>query len=602
MSASDERLAIFGTDEPPPERLELRAGPLSAVFENAGLRDIRFRGVEAVRGVAFLVRDAAWGTARIEIEDRELSETDGVTRLRFTATARAAAGNFAYRAEIVLDPRGILRFAVEGAPPADLLTNRTGFVVLHPAELAGAALTVVHPDGSRSELRFPELISPDQPAFDIAELVHALPGGGRCTISLEGDSFEMEDQRNWSDASFKTYIRPLSRPRPYLLAAGQALRQSVGIRISGSPAAPAAAAPTSAEARLPAFALSLAPQDLDAAEAAADGIGPAQSLVLRLPDAGPEHDAPIGRALALARRIGAALELEFLCALRDPPGEARRIRARIERGEGRIAGLRLGPARDLASHASGAWPAGERPLTDLLAALRELALTLPIGLGTPSFFTEFNRNPPGPGGDFVHFGIAANVHTADDRSVAETLTVYPVILATARARCPGLPIRLGPVSIGMPHTPYGAATAPNPDRLRIAAARSDPRQDGSFAAAFALAVAVRAVLGGVEALTLAEPAGDLGLVTAEGRPRPLLVLHRDLAAHAGAPCRASVDGGHYTLLLPQAGLEYHANLGPRPIALPAAADPLSARGWLSPGREDPKAELPPYQVARVRRG
>ena len=222
----------------------------------------------------------------------------------------------------------------------------------------------------------------------------------------------------------------------------------------------------------------------------------------------------------------------------------------------------------------------------------------PIGLGTPSFFPEFNRNPPGPGGDFVYFGIAANVHAADDRSVAETLTVYPVILATARARCPGLPIRLGPVGIGMPHTPYGAGTAPNPDRLRVAAARNDPRQDGSFAAAFALAVVVRACLGGVEALTLAEPAGDFGLVTADGRPRPLGVLHRDLAARAGEPCRVAVDGDHYTLLQPQAGLAYHANLGSRPIALPAPAAPLSASGWLSTSGP----ELSSYQVGRVNTG
>ena len=39
---------------------------------------------------------------------------------------------------------------------------------------------------------------------------------------MEGDTFEMEDQRNWSDASYKTYVRPLALPWPYVLPAGKA--------------------------------------------------------------------------------------------------------------------------------------------------------------------------------------------------------------------------------------------------------------------------------------------------------------------------------------------------------------------------------------------
>ena len=43
--------------------------------------------------------------------------------------------------------------------------------------------------------------------------------------------FEMEDQRNWSDASYKTYSRPLSLPFPYPIAAGERVRQSVWIGV-----------------------------------------------------------------------------------------------------------------------------------------------------------------------------------------------------------------------------------------------------------------------------------------------------------------------------------------------------------------------------------
>ena len=58
---------------------------------------------------------------------------------------------------------------------------------------------------------------------------------------MEGDTFEMEDQRNWTDASYKTYVRPLALPWPYTLASGAALDQSVTLTVSGDPPPRAAA-------------------------------------------------------------------------------------------------------------------------------------------------------------------------------------------------------------------------------------------------------------------------------------------------------------------------------------------------------------------------
>ena len=51
---------------------------------------------------------------------------------------------------------------------------------------------------------------------------------------MEGDTFEMEDQRNWTDASYKTYCRPLARGFPFPVAAGETVEQTVEIRLLGS--------------------------------------------------------------------------------------------------------------------------------------------------------------------------------------------------------------------------------------------------------------------------------------------------------------------------------------------------------------------------------
>ena len=119
--------------------------------------------------------------------------------------------------------------------PRDFLTNRVGFVVLHPLQgVAGRPMTIEHVDGSTETVIMPELISPDQPALAIRTLSHEAAPGLSVSCRLEGDIFEMEDQRNWTDASFKTYVRPVALPRPFKVAAGERIVQSVTIAMSGN--------------------------------------------------------------------------------------------------------------------------------------------------------------------------------------------------------------------------------------------------------------------------------------------------------------------------------------------------------------------------------
>src|SRR6202020_2755261 len=105
----------------------------------------------------------------------------------------------------------------------------------HPAGLAGHSLKVVHVDGREAETISPARISPSQPVFDIRALTHEAAPGLWATCQMEGDAFEMEDQRNWTDASYKTYVRPLALPWGYTLAEGSRHEQSVHLSFSGNP-------------------------------------------------------------------------------------------------------------------------------------------------------------------------------------------------------------------------------------------------------------------------------------------------------------------------------------------------------------------------------
>ena len=76
---------------------------------------------------------------------------------------------------------------------------------------------------------------PAQPFKDIRAIQHRVTAGITARCVLNGDVFEMEDQRNWSDASYKTYVRPLSLPWPYVMEQGVTNRQSVELTIKRTP-------------------------------------------------------------------------------------------------------------------------------------------------------------------------------------------------------------------------------------------------------------------------------------------------------------------------------------------------------------------------------
>ena len=138
---------------------------------------------------------------------------------------------------------GTLRFEASARAVSDFVTNRTGFVVLHPLEgVAGQPVEVLHTDGRTERSTFPELVDPMCPFQDIRALTHEVLPGVRVTCTMQGDAFEMEDHRNWNDASYKTYIRPLAKPWPYTLKAGETTAQSVVMTIGGAVPKAAAAA------------------------------------------------------------------------------------------------------------------------------------------------------------------------------------------------------------------------------------------------------------------------------------------------------------------------------------------------------------------------
>ncbi len=402
-------IALFGTDQTDPPMRTLRAGPLSVEFDNGALRYVRLGGIEVLRAIAFLVRDENWGTFAPQIENLNFDERADKFSVIYRGTCSDAKRTLVYDAKITGKSNGSLSFEVDAEPMTDVLTNRTGFIVLHPVDgLSGHPVKVLHVDGWEETSTFPETIDPRCPFNDIRALSHEIVPGTWATCTMEGDAFEMEDQRNWSDASYKTYVRPLTRPWPYALPKGEKVTQSVKLSISGTLPASAngtADRPVSLTiggqiGRLPAIGLGV-PAD-EAAHALERGaltkrLG-VQSLICEI-DLRREHGgAEMERYRALANLTGAEITLEIITkGSLDPDAELAPVAKAAADAGLKLAAVTVFPAQDMVSvQPDGTWP--EMPTFDeLYAAARRAFPGVKLGGGMATYFTELNRKPPAVG-------------------------------------------------------------------------------------------------------------------------------------------------------------------------------------------------------------
>src|SRR5215207_9249547 len=134
MTAS-RAIKLFGTEDPVGETTALSAGALEATLDTGNLRYIKIGGKEAIRAISYLVRNRNWGTYNPEITNLKVDQSASGFTVKYDALCKDEQQSFRYSARIEGRADGSLSFAAEGEALTDFVTNRNGFVVLHP--LAG---------------------------------------------------------------------------------------------------------------------------------------------------------------------------------------------------------------------------------------------------------------------------------------------------------------------------------------------------------------------------------------------------------------------------------------------------------------------------------
>jgi D-apionolactonase len=501
----------------------VRAGPVKALLDGADLRYVRLGGVELVRRLHAAVRDRDWATVPFELSRFELTRDDESFEAAFDARCSGPALELAWSGRIAGSPDGRLAYEFDGRALSDLVYNRIGLCVLHPwRETKGRPYRARTPDGEISG-ELPELIGPQGyadgvylallPAFDRLEI--ALEAGGAVRFELEGDLFETEDQRNWTDASFKTYSTPLALGYPHRLAAGAALTQRITVVPVGVPSTPdAGEGPVRlclgepVGFPLPPIGLghppgAVAERELERLRA----LAPAHLRAdVRLVE--PGWEGGLAGAAEAAERLGCPLELAV--HLRDEQASL------LERLAGALAG---GPRveRVLVLYADPPEAAPEEttppPLVRLVRdALAGVVPGAAFAGGTDLNFTELNRSRRSIDElDAVFYPIQPQVHASGDLDLVETLEVQAETVRSAHAFAGGLPVVVSPVTLA-PRT------------------ATDPRQASLLGAAWTAGSLKYLAESGAAAVTYHETVGVRGVVERGGDVFP---LYHPLADAAG---------------------------------------------------------------------
>lgn len=490
----------------------LRAGPLALWFqsEDGMLRHVCAGGREVVRGITAPVRDRTWGTVPVHLENLRIDARDDGFGVAFDAFCHAPGIDYRWQGEITGDSQGRVIYRFSGEAFSDFERNRIGFCVLHPPEAASCPVLVEHVDGRRMRAHLPGPISPHQPFRELRALTVEHPPGVFVSVRMEGDHFEMEDQRNWLDASFKTYCTPLDLPRPVWVRTGERVEQRVtltllepqGLAWAGPHAPPSPTLPSrpSGAARLP-LGLGLAwPMD-DRTELDDDEAARLRSLALahlRI-DVFADDDASLAAAetgIRAARAASLPLEVALHLDERSLAAAARWVAALAAPVTRWIVVARGRPA-----------------LTDaaLPRALREWIgpAGAPIVGGSDAHFTELNRHRPPSGGlDGVSFGFNPQVHAFDPRSIRETLSMIPPVVSQARSFLANAPTHVGVITFG----PAGRSSSGEDPRLGSALGvewtRGAIAALGIAGATSATFYTVRGVLGAPALAAVFRDAGD----------------------------------------------------------------------------------------------
>lgn len=413
--------------------VRLNAGDITAIYEGGRIRYIAAAGTEIIHMIYSALRDENWTTIEPVIHDEKISRQDRSFLISYTATYQGEGIQYKAFYEIEGRADSSISFSMKGESLSTFKKRRIGLCTLQPiASCSGRDIEVLQPDGKNYSSVFPEFVSPFQPFLDIRMMKWIAPNEIFVEVGYEGDVFETEDQRNWSDNSFKTYSTPLSVPAPATVRPGDTVQQKVTVRVRVGGTGSRKAAPQK-EVKRPLPKIGYARPgggSLSSGQIALLKQIPFDHYKVQL-DLSGDWKKAWSEAAGEAGQLHTTVEL-FLNFDQLSEEEVDAVTETLRPSLQWISSVLI-----LSAHHETA------PLDFFERAYERIKKSwgnILVGYGTNANFADINRNRPGNTAcDFINFHLQPQVHMDDSRSIMENLGSHETLIRSAGKFAGGKP-------------------------------------------------------------------------------------------------------------------------------------------------------------------
>lgn len=500
--------------------MQLRAGAFTLLYENGFLRYINYGKTEILRMVYFALRDENWGTMDTVTKNEVIHFEQNSFHISYDCChQKNGIDIFCWKVTISGSESGEIVFEIDGYALSDFLKNRLGFCVLHPiGNYNNQQVEITHPDNTITQTNFSEYIANDDPFRQIKSLKWQKDNHW-FNLDFEGDIFETEDQRNWTDASFKTFCTPHDLPVPVKIKNGERVHQKIIF-------SPVEHLPVLPDKKSGTVEISITGE------------------VFELPEIGVGTSAATNQLSAKSEALLRALGLKHYAITVEPSREhwtaqffndaenAKKLRlplqVTLQLGEDFLKETTLfttlchqlkAGIKSILLLSKNELVTGQQ-LTDQIRIIKEQFPGVVIGVGTDYNFKEINRcRFDVNGADFVSYSIHPQEHAFDDLSLIESIAAQADTVKTAKhIYGENMPVHISPVTLKKRFNPY----ASDPALItKPYSERTDLRQKKSFCALFTLGSIKSLVVAKASSITYFQTVGDQGILSAKNEPFPV---------------------------------------------------------------------------------
>ena len=216
-----------------PDTTRVEHGDFTFDLARAAVRNVRYKNVQIIDLLYTAIRPWDWSTLDPDQHSEDVKVTGDICVITIKDSF---AGALDAQTEITISKDNKFTVAYELRGLAEYSVNRWGICFcLNSADWMGSTVK-----SQGNEYQLPAAISPQrvvdgvtQGLFPAAnEMLFAATDQRSIKVVSTGKVLEAEDQRNWTDNTYKIYSGSLSEPRPFVTSAGSLWQQSVTFEIS----------------------------------------------------------------------------------------------------------------------------------------------------------------------------------------------------------------------------------------------------------------------------------------------------------------------------------------------------------------------------------